>query len=254
MLVVYMVLFFILGCLMGSFYGVLGIRIPLGEKFIWSRSKCDDCAHELKLYEMIPVVSYFVQKGKCRYCKKPISPLFPLIELSTGLLYMISFYSFGMSLDLLLALLIISLFTIVLVSDLTYLVIPDSVLVFFALSFLILQYFRVGLETTFHHILTGAFLFVLMYLIMCLGNKLFKKESLGGGDIKMLFLFGLVLDPLLGTLSIFLGSFIALPISLLIYYITKENVIPFGPFLLLSFLLIYFSKITPESILTFLGI
>lgn len=253
-MVLYIVLFFILGCLMGSFYGVLGMRIPNGEKFIWDHSRCDSCYHDLKFYEMIPVISYFMQKGRCRYCDQEISPLFPLIELATGLLYAISFYSFGMSLNFLLALFIISLFIIVLVSDLTYLVIPDSVLFFFALCFLIIQYFRVGLESTFYHVLTGSFLFLLMYLIMCLGNKLFKKESLGGGDIKMLFLFGLILDPLLGTLSIFLGSFIALPISLVIYYFSKENVIPFGPFLLLSFLLIYFSKITPEMILTFLGI
>ncbi len=254
MLYIYVACFFLLGLLMGSFYCVLGMRIPEKRNFIFDHSRCDSCSHELKLYEMIPVFSYFSQEGKCRYCNAKISPLLPLVEMATGILYAISFFSFGFTLDFLLAILIISLLMIVLVSDLSYLMIPDSILIFFALCFLIVQYFRVGLEETFYHLLTGAFLFVLMYLIMCLGNKLFKKESLGGGDIKMLFLFGLILDPLLGTLSIFLGSFIALPISIIIFIKCKENIIPFGPFLLLSFLLIYFSKITPEMILTFLGI
>lgn len=254
MFYIYVTCFFFLGLLMGSFYSVLGLRIPEGRKFVFDRSRCDQCMHELKLYEMIPVFSYFSQGGRCRYCGGKISSLLPLVEIATGILYAVSYFSFGFSLDLLLALFIVSLFIIILVSDLTYLVIPDSVLAFFAICFLVIQYFRVGLEQTFYHLLTGAFLFVLMYSIMLLGNKIFKRESLGGGDIKMLFLFGLVLDPLLGTISIFLGSFIALPISVFLYALYKENIIPFGPFLLLAFLLLYFSKITPDMILTFLGI
>jgi len=254
MLYFYVSCFFLLGLLMGSFFSVVGLRVPRGEKFIIDHSRCDSCYHELKLYEMIPVYSYFSQGGKCRYCGEKISPLMPFVEITTGLLYAISFFSFGFSLDFLLAIFIVSLFIIVLVSDLSYLIIPDSILLFFALSFLIIQYFRVGIEKTLIHLLVGAFLFVLMYLIMCLGNKLFKRESLGGGDIKMLFLFGLILDPLLGTICIFLGSFIALPVSIIIYMVSKENVIPFGPFLLLAFMILYFSKITPEMILTFLGI
>ena len=254
MFYLYVVLFFILGLLMGSFYCVLGMRIPEKRSFVFDHSRCDHCNHELKLYEMIPIFSYFSQGGKCRYCGGRISPLLPLVEMASALLFAVSFFSFGFSLDFLLAIFIISLFMIVMVSDLTYFIIPDSILFFFSLCFLVVQYFRVGLESTFIHLLTGAFLFVLMYLIMCLGNKLFKKESLGGGDIKMLFLFGLILDPLLGTISIFLGSFIALPVSIVIYMFSHKNIIPFGPFLLLSFLLIYFSKITPEAILTFLGI
>jgi len=93
---------------------------------------------------------------------------------------------------------------------------------------------------------------MLMYVIMLLGNKLFKRESLGGGDIKMMFIFGLILDPLLGTLSIFLGSLFALPISFVLLLKNKENVIPFGPFLLLSLAFIYFTKLTPEMIINFL--
>ena len=91
-----------------------------------------------------------------------------------------------------------------------------------------------------------------MYLLMKLGNALFKKESLGGGDVKLLFVLGLVLDPFLGLIAIFLASFIALPVSLYLLYKNKEHMIPFGPFLLISFLIIFFSKVTTNDIFEFL--
>lgn len=84
---------------------------------------------------------------------------------------------------------------------------------------------------------------------MLLGNKIFKKESMGGGDVKLMFLFGLVLDPLLGTFSIFLGSFFALPMSLFLYFSNKEKVIPFGPFLLIAFAFLYFTKIDSQTLI-----
>ena len=87
---------------------------------------------------------------------------------------------------------------------------------------------------------------------MKLGNALFKKESLGGGDVKLLFVLGLVLDPFLGLIAIFLASFIALPVSLYLLYKNKEHMIPFGPFLLISFLIIFFSKVTTSDIFEFL--
>ena len=92
-----------------------------------------------------------------------------------------------------------------------------------------------------------------MYSVMLIGNKVLKKESLGGGDIKMMFLFGLVLDPLLGTLTIFLGSLFALPMSLYLMKKNNEKVIPFGPFLLLAFAFIYFTKLTTPTIMSWLG-
>lgn len=251
---IYLVIFFILGTIFGSFYTVVGLRLPKGENFTTSHSKCDSCDNQLKLYEMIPILSYIIQRGKCRYCHKKIDIMLPLMEFFTGVLFSVSYYSFGLSYELLIALGIISLLIIVSVSDLNYLVIPDEVLIFFSIYFIIIQIFNLGLKGCLTQILIGLFLFTLMYLIMLIGNKMFKRESLGGGDIKMMFLFGLVLDPLLGTLSIFLGSLIALPISFLLLIKQKEKVIPFGPFLLIAFAIIYFTKITPNMIIKFLGL
>lgn len=252
--VCYYICFFVMGAVLASFYGVIGLRLPIGKSFIKGRSYCDSCHHPLAAIDLIPIISYLLTSGRCRYCNKKISLMLPFIELATGILFMVAYHSFGISLDLLLSLAIISLLIIVLVSDLTYLIIPDEVLIFFSILFIIIQLFRVGLFGTLFHIGTGCFLFFLMYFIMIIGNYFFKKESMGGADIKLMFLFGLVLDPLLGTMSIFLGSFIALPISLLLYYIKRDKVIPFGPFLTIALLLIFFTKLTPTDILSFLGL
>ena len=120
-------------------------------------------------------------------------------------------------------------------------------------DFIIIQFLDLGFKGAFSHLLSGIFLFTIMYTVMILGNKIFKKESLGGGDIKMMFVFGLVLEPLLGTLTIFLGSLFALPMSLYLMNRNKEKVIPFGPFLLIAFVFIYFTKITPEGLMSLLG-
>ena len=125
---------------------------------------------------------------------------------------------------------------------------------FIHLYIIIFQILNLGLIGAGKQILSGIFLFGVMYLIMIIGNKTLKKESLGGGDIKMMFVFGLILDPLLGTLAIFLGSLIALPTSLVLLKKQKERVIPFGPFLLLALTFIYFAQISTPMVLRFLSI
>ncbi len=250
---VYMICFFLFGICLGSFYTVVGLRMGKEENFITGRSYCDHCHHPLSFFDLIPLFSFLFLKGRCRYCKEKISPLSFIIELSTGLLFMIAYYSFGFSLDLLLLLLVISMSMILFVSDFTAMIIPDEILLVFGSLFFLVQIFREGFWMALLHIATGGFLFLLMYGLMLLGNFLFKKESLGGGDIKLLFVFGLVLDPILGILSIFLGSLLALPVSLLLYFKNKDHMIPFGPFLLVGLLLLLFSKITALDFFTFLG-
>ena len=252
--IMYYVLFFILGTYMGSFYTLVGLRLPKGEPFVFSRSRCDECKHTLSLIDMIPILSYIFLRGKCRYCKAKIDIISTYIEFFTGLLFLVSYYSFGFSVELLLAIGVVSLLVIVIVSDLTYLIIPDEVLIFFGIYFIIIQFFLSGFMGVLYHLAVGLFLFIIMYLIMIIGNKAFKKESMGGGDVKMMFLFGLVLDPLLGALTIFLGSLFALPISIGLYFSKNEKVIPFGPFLLLGCAFICFTKITSQGIISWLGL
>ena len=85
---------------------------------------------------------------------------------------------------------------------------------------------------------------------MLFGDFLFKRESLGGADIKLMFIAGLVLEPILGMLVIFVSSVVALPVSILLYIVNKEKVIPFGPFIVFSILLLFFLKVDVGKLLS----
>lgn len=249
----YLITFFILGSLFGSFLTVVGFRLPKGEDFIKTRSHCDKCGHDLSLLDMVPFISYFFLKGRCRYCKEKFGSLSNWMEFFTGVLFALAFYAFGFSLELLIALGIVAMLIIVSVSDISYYIIPDELLVFFTCYFITIKCLIGGFSAVVDGVLSGAVLFALMYIIMLLGDFIFKKESLGGGDIKMMFVFGLVVNPFLGIVILFISSFLALPVSLLILCKKKNNLVPFGPFLLISFMLIYFTQIDMDMIFKILG-
>lgn len=248
--ILYLIIFFILGLFMGSFYTVVGLRLPNNEGFIKGRSHCDNCKHELSFIDMIPIFSYIFLKGKCRYCGKKINPLSTYMELFTGILFALSFYVFGFSYELFIALGIVTMLIIISVSDITYYVIPDEILIFFTGYFLIVFVLERGVINVFFNIFSALILFLVMYTIMLIGNFLFKKESLGGGDIKLMFVEGLILSPLLGLFSIFLGSVFALPISLVLLLRKNQKLVPFGPFLLIALAFIYFTKIDEAMLLS----
>lgn len=239
----YYVMFFIVGLIFGSYFNVLGLRIPRKESVTFSRSHCENCNHVLKWYELIPILSFIFQKGRCSKCRTKLSMLYPFTELTTGLLFLVSYHSFGFSLDLVISLTLVSTFIIVLVSDLTYLIIPDQFIIIPSIIIIIVNTIAKGITYSLIQILYGLLAFSLMYLIMILGNKLFKKESLGGADIKLMFLVGVTLDPMLMIVVIFLASVIALPVSLFLLIKNKEHVIPFGPFIMIGLLIVYFTKL-----------
>ena len=248
---IWLIILFLLGTEWGSFFTLLGDRIPKKEKFFGGKSYCDHCHHQLYLFDKIPILSFLFLQGRCRYCHEKISPLSTYMEFFTGVLFALALYIFGFSIDFLIALGVISMLIIIACTDIQYYIIPDGLLLFFSIYFFICQLLKLGLRGTVIQLMSGLFLFVLMYSIMALGNLMFKRESIGGGDIKMMFVIGLVLHPLLGIVSIFIASFLALPISLTALKIKKESIIPFGPFLLVAFMFIYFVKLEPSTIINF---
>ena len=250
--VMWIISFFIIGITFGSFYNVLGLRVPKNESIVYPGSHCVRCGHELKWYELIPVFSYLFLLGKCRNCKEKISLMYPLIELLTGILFAISYYSFGFSYELFISLIIISLLSLVIVSDVTYMIIPDSFIFIAAVLITILKFLQTGIIDGFISIGYGVISFVILYLIMLLGNKLFKKESLGGADIKLFFVVGLIFPPLISMFTLVVACFVAFPVSLFLYFKNKENIIPFGPFIVLATLFVYFTKLDFDKVLDFL--
>lgn len=254
--IVYFILAFILGTIMGSFYHVVGSRLSEENGSILSpkRSYCPNCGHVLSWYELIPIVSYLIQGGKCRKCKQKISLMYLFIEIASGSLFVLSYYSFGFTLELIVALSIVSLLMIVIVSDLNYLIIPDEVTVVVSLIIAITNFLLYGLEGGILRLGSAVLMFFFMYLLMKLGNFLFHTESLGGGDVKLMFVIGLVVHPVLGLVVLFLSSFIALPVSLVLYLINQEKIIPFGPFIVVALAFVYFTKIDLNSLYQFFQI
>jgi leader peptidase (prepilin peptidase) / N-methyltransferase len=224
-------LIFILGTIFGSFYLVVGTRLPNNEEMIKSRSHCDNCGHVLSWYELIPIISFIFLKGKCKSCHKPISIMCPMIEIITGLLFLEMYLLFGISYEFYTGLIVSSLLVIIFISDFLYLIILDSPLIVSSILIFILKYLYFGFTAFLMSLLSGIILFVFMYLLKLFGDYVFKKESLGGGDIKFSFVIGIVLGVKLGFIAIVLSSFLALPVSIAALIKTKNNEVPFGPFL-----------------------
>ena len=234
MRILYTIFMWVMGLIFGSFYNVVGYRIPNGLSIVKPGSFCPKCNHSLKWYELIPVFSYLFQGGKCRVCKERISIIYPMVEITTGILFAVSYYIFGFSYEFILSLIVASFLVIVIVSDINYLIIPDEVTFFFCLLIFFVKLFIEGIYASLLTLVSGVFVFFVMYLIMIIGNLIFKKESMGGGDVKLMFFVGMIVGPVLGMFSIFLSSLIALPLSLMVYLKDRNNVIPFGPFILIA--------------------
>ena len=249
---------FIYGLLFGSFFNVVGYRIPNNLSIVKPGSFCPKCQHKLNWYELIPVLSFLIQKGKCRKCKCNISLFYPLMELLTGILFLISYLIFGFNAQFVMSILTSSFLVIVIVSDFNYLVISDEVTLFFSITSVVLQFILFGVERGISSIIYGFFLFFLMYIIMLLGSRLMHEEALGGGDVKIMFFIGTIISVsnpivfydfstyglLINTFfSIFLASCFATPFALFNFFSKKERIVPFGPFLLFAALIMCFTSI-----------
>ena len=243
---------FILGTIFGSFYNVVAYRLPKGESIIFPSSHCPNCNHKLKPLELIPIFSYLLQKGRCVSCKCRISIFYPISEIICGLLFVMCYISFNISLNLIIALTFTSLLIIVILSDYYYMIIEDSVLIIFSLFLIIEIYFIYGLNILLNSLLSAFISFIIMLLLKLFGDFIFKRESMGGGDIKLVAVFGLVIGWELSIISIFLSAFIALPVSVFILKTNKNHEIPYGPFLSIAALILYFSHIDISMILSLL--
>ena len=233
------VLLFIIGACLGSFYLVVGKRLPKNEDIIFSRSKCDNCNHTLFWYDLIPIFSYIFLCGKCKYCHKKISITNLLIEISMGLLFSIGYIYMGFSYRYFIYLILISLMILIFITDFLYYIILDSPLVVSSILIIILKLIYNGYKDTILSILSGIVIFLVMYLIKIIGDKIFKRESLGGGDIKLSFVIGLTLGFRLSLISLILSSFLALPYSVASLKLQKNNEVPFGPFLVSSLFIVF---------------
>lgn len=228
------ILFFVIGTIFGSFYNVVGSRLPNGESIVSPRSHCNNCKHELTPIELIPIISFIIQGGKCKKCHIKLSISYLIYEIISGLVFLLCYLKFGITTDIIIPLTFLSMLIIIVVSDFEYMIISDEVLIVFGIFLIIEMLVLNGFYSLLNSLLSGMIAFLVMFGIKKIGDFLFKKESMGGGDIKLLFFFGLVLGWENALFSIFLGSLAGFPVSLLILKVKKSNIIPFGPFLALG--------------------
>lgn len=240
---------FIVGVFIGEIAVIIGLKGPLKEKDYLN--VCDYCNNKFKWYELIPIFSFFLNKGECRYCNKELSLWYPFLELLCGLLFSFSFMIFGLSYEMIIMIILTILATIIFVSDFKYFIILDVPL--FIMSFLVLglKYFFFGFQTFLISLCSGILILVFMLCVRYIGNKLFKQESLGGGDIKLAMFFGFTLGIKLSIISLVVGSFLAFPYAIYCSLSDKQKEIPFGPFLITGLFLVF---IFMEQITSFLNI
>ena len=247
-----LLLFFIIGTIFGSFYNVVGYRVPKGESLLYPSSHCTNCNHKLGVLELIPVLSFLFLGGKCKKCNNKISWFYPIFEFTSGLLFALSFYVFGFSLECLLSIVFISMLLIIIISDYQTMIIPDSVLIIFSSLIIIIKFFLGGIDVIGMSLLHGLGAFIFMLLLKLFGDFIFKKESMGGGDIKLLGVFGLMFGFPMSIVSVFLAAIIGLPISLILLKKTSNHEIPFGPFLAISAIIIVLLEIDLNTIISLL--
>ena len=251
------IMVFIIGLVFGSFYNVVGYRVPNSMSIIFPSSHCPNCEHKLKFYELIPVISYILLRGKCKKCKKRISIFYPFFELLTGIMFLLSYLVFGFSIKFFISITFISILIIISISDFKYYIIPDEILITGTIL-IIIELIINGVVNNLSIVsgvllpaLNGLAASSLLYLFKIMGDHVFKQESLGGGDIKLLFFIGLALGFDMSIVTIFMAAFIAIPFSIIVLIKNNNNIIPFGPYLSLAATIIMLSNLNLDTILNF---
>lgn len=230
--VTFLTLFFLLGLLFGSFFNVAGLRIPQKQSIITPPSHCPACRRRLTPRELIPFVSYLASRGRCRTCKAVISPIYPIMELVTGLCFALVFHKYGWSAETLMGLLFTALLAIITVSDLAYRLIPDKVILPFLILFLLLRLILPSEYSYANHLIGIAVGFGLFLLLAVL-----SRGGVGGGDIKLYAVVGLFLGTPLLLLSIFFSTLAGTVYGVLLMLAKgagRKTEIPFGPFIALG--------------------
>ncbi len=237
-----MILFvFILGTIFASFIHLYVIRFLRKESIVAPRSHCDNCNHTLKWYELIPIISYIALQGRCSVCKEKIGATSLISEIFLGLSFVIVYLIYGYSYETLLGFILASTLLAIAISDFKEMIILDSTLIVSITLSYVLIFLEYGLRGIYKGFLYGVFGFVLFFLVKLIGDKVYKRESLGGGDVKLAFLMGSILPYNLFLISIIIGSTFALPYAFTMS-LSKKKELPFGPFLALGLFIVFLFK------------
>jgi len=228
--------------MVGSFLNVCIWRLPRGESIVRPPSHCPNCGRRIAPWDNIPLLSYLILQGRCRGCKATISPRYPIVEAMTGVVAVVLFLAFGPSIQTVTLFILICLLMVVTFVDLDRMIIPDKVtlpgiVIGLALNVMMAP----GAITAF---LLGAVVGAASLLAVAyLGELLFKKESMGGGDIKLAAMVGAFLGWKAVLLALFLAVLVGAVVGITLIIIgikERREHIPFGPFIAAGTILVVF--------------
>jgi len=217
---------FIFGLFLGSFYNVCIYRIPNKESIAYPPSKCQSCNHQLKAIDLVPVLSYVLLKGKCRYCGAKVSMQYPIIEIITGFIFLFTYKTFGFNIYFFKGIVLGSIVLIITMIDLKHYIIPDSISLFTLITGIIFNVIIRDLSIRsliFAFLLGGGFLFIIALF-----------GPMGGGDIKIMAGFALYLGLSKTIMALFLSFLLGGVIGIILLTTkikSRKDVIPFGPYL-----------------------
>ncbi len=234
-IIIYSIIF-LLGISVGSFANVCIYRIPQKQSIISPPSHCPTCGVTIKKYDLIPVLSYMILKGKCRNCGERFSPQYAIIEAIFGLVFMLVYWQHGYTIMFLIYALLASLVMVIAVIDIKTMEVPDELIIFGLIVGVPIASYQIIIQnnTIISHILgfvVGGGLFLLIAVI---------TNAMGGGDIKLMAVIGLWVGLpkvlLITLLSFVVGAVIS--IFLLVFKIKgRKDFIPFVPFIMIASLL-----------------
>jgi leader peptidase (prepilin peptidase)/N-methyltransferase len=241
--VYFIVVSFIMGITFGSFFNVCIFRIPEKKSIVNPPSHCYNCNTRLKAIDLVPVLSWTLLKGKCRYCGKKISSRYALVELLTGVLFVLIYNEYGYNVITLYYLVLISLLIIITFIDIDHYIIPNELIIFGCIFALIFNIFGKGIgikESLIGAVICGGGMLLLIYLI----ELVVKKDVMGGGDIKLFTMTGLFLGIKGGLLTILLSIYAGAIYGVFNIVNSKikkkkyDSMIPYGPFISVGALII----------------
>jgi leader peptidase (prepilin peptidase)/N-methyltransferase len=233
------VLIFILGLIVGSFSNVCIYRIPRNESIVYPASHCPKCHSNISPKDNIPLLSYILLKGRCRNCKSKISIQYPIVEFLTGFIYLIIYLIYGLSIQTLIYIILASSLIIISFIDLNEQIVPDvislpGIVLGFIISFFVPY---ISFVNSALGILAGGGIILIIGLA---GSVIFKKEAMGGGDVKLAAMIGAFLGWRYIIISLFLGFFLGAIVGIILILSkikSREDVVPFGPFIVLGSLI-----------------
>lgn len=227
--IVFLVYAGVLGASVGSFLNVCLARLPAGESLVRPRSKCPACGASIAWYDNIPLLSWLLLRGRCRQCRQTISVLYPAVELVTAAIWVGMALHYGPTWQALQGSVLFSLLLTISIIDARHYLIPDAISLGGLGAGLALSLLP-GPPSLLTSVLGAALGFGVLLIVGLLGEWVFKKPAMGGGDIKMMAMVGAFLGPAGAMLTIFLGALAGTLVFAPISLKTKKEV-PFGVFL-----------------------